>query len=79
MERNDKMYCMVNYNDDFETAIYYKENDKSYTVNIRFNKDTIAIYGIDIEGLEKLINKLKKDLERHVETLYSPAKDETPF
>ena len=73
------MYCMVNYNDDFETAIYYNENDKSYTVNIRFQKDTIAIYGLDIEALEKLINKLNSDLKRHVEALYSPTKDETPF
>jgi len=73
------MYCMVNYNDDFETAIYYNENDKSYTVNIRFQKDTIAIYGLDIEALEELINKLNNDLKRHIEALYSPAKDETPF
>jgi len=70
---------MVNYNDDFETAIYYNENDKSYTVNIRFQKDTIAIYGLDIEALEELINKLNNDLKRHIEALYSPAKDETPF
>jgi len=70
---------MVNYNDDFETAIYYNENDKSYTVNIRFQKDTIAIYGLDIEALEELINKLNSDLKRHIEALYSPAKDETPF
>ena len=72
------MYCMVNYDDNFETAIYYIENEKSYTVNIRFNKDTIAIYEIDIEGLEKLINKLNSDLKRHIEKLYPPA-DETPF
>ena len=72
------MYCMVNYNNDFDTAIYYNEDNKSYTVNIRFQKDTIAIYGLDIEALEKLINKLNSDFKRHIEALYSPA-DETPF
>ena len=73
-ERNDKMYCMVNYHNDNETTIYYNENNKTYTVNIRFYRDTIAIYELDIEALEKLINKLNKELKRHIEALYPPAK-----